>query len=330
MEQVNRLLTTIDASVGSQTALQLIIALGILMTVFGIVSALRPSQSAQHRRIYAIATPVADRQIVRPWDNDPTGVLRLFIPLSGTERGKVAARLRQAGFHGANALRKFFLVRTVLALLLPGLLIVAVWFSQSLPPEIAQKFEGLRSIETQQLFLISVGLIVLGFYGPSVWLSTKVAQRRQAIVRGMPGALDLMQVAIEAGLGFDASMNRIAKELGPFCGPISEEFTILQLEIQAGKPRERAFLELERRTGVASMASFANVMQQSAEFGTPVSQALETFAAELRQDRELRAQAKANQLPVKMSAVLASFMMPILLLIMLTPIAIRWTTVLIQ
>ncbi|SDZ50842.1 tight adherence protein C [Jannaschia faecimaris] len=183
-------------------------------------------------------------------------------------------------------------------------------------------------LETQHIFLISIGLIVLGFYSPSAWLQMKVAKRRKAVTRGLPGALDLMQVAIEAGLGFDAAMNRVAKEFGRFCGPIAEEFTILQLEIQAGKPRDLAFAELERRTGVDVMASFANVVQQSAEFGTPISQALENYAIEMRQDRELKAQAKANALPVKMSGVLAAFMMPILLLIMLTPIAIRWTTVL--
>ena len=216
----------------------------------------------------------------------------------------------------------------MLALLLPGLFILAVWFGQSLPPALAQVLAPLSRLETPQIFMTSIGLVVLGFYSPSVWLRQKVAERRQAITRGMPGALDLMQVAVEAGLGFDAAMNRVAKEFGPFCGPISEEFTILQLEIQAGKPRDRAFAALERRTGVDAMASFANVVQQSAEFGTPISQALATYAIEMRQDRELMAQAKANQLPVKMSAVLAGFMMPILLLIMLTPIAIRWVTVL--
>jgi tight adherence protein C len=148
------------------------------------------------------------------------------------------------------------------------------------------------------------------------------------VTRGMPGALYLMQVAIEAGLGFDSAMNRVAKEFGRFCGTIAEELTIQQLEIPAGKPRDRAFAELQRRTGVDAMASFANVVQQSAEFGTAISQALETYAIEMRLDRELKAQTKANQLPVKMSAVLAAFMMPILLLIMLTPIAIRWVTVL--
>ncbi|WP_092647442.1 type II secretion system F family protein [Jannaschia faecimaris] len=328
MESVNEFLTNAGAPFGSQVFLQAIVAAGLFITVMGIAAALRPAVSSKQRRIQAIASPVSNSQIVRPWDNDPTGALRLFVPLSGTERSRVSARLRQAGIHGAKALRTFFVVRSILALLLPGCFLLASWFSHTLPPKISEVLEPMSRLETQHIFLISIGLIVLGFYSPSAWLQMKVAKRRKAVTRGLPGALDLMQVAIEAGLGFDAAMNRVAKEFGRFCGPIAEEFTILQLEIQAGKPRDLAFAELERRTGVDVMASFANVVQQSAEFGTPISQALENYAIEMRQDRELKAQAKANALPVKMSGVLAAFMMPILLLIMLTPIAIRWTTVL--
>lgn len=327
MEKISEYLATTVATIGSHTLLQVMVAVGLFIAVLGIAAAIQPNTSVQRRRIQAISTPTPDNQVVRPWDNDPTGALRLFVPHSGNERSKISARLRQAGFHEANVLRTFFLVRSVLALLFPGMFIFAAWFGQLLPPTLSQILEPLSRLETPQIFMTSVGLIVLGFYSPSAWLRMKVKKRRQAITRGMPGALDLMQVAVEAGLGFDAAMNRVAKEFGRFCGPIAEEFTILQLEIQAGKPRDRAFAELERRTGVDEMTSFASVVQQSAEFGTPISQALETYAIEMRQDRELMAQAKANQLPVKMSAVLAAFMMPILLLIMLTPIAIRWVTV---
>lgn len=328
MEKINSLLSTYGDSIRSELMLQIVIALGLFLTIFGVVSAVRPNTSAQSRRIQAMAAPISDRQIVRPWDNDPTGTLRLFIPNSGKERSRITAHLRQAGFFKANALRTFFAVRSLLALLLPSIFILVVWYGNALPYDIFEKFSMLNSLETPQIFVVSVGLMVVGFYGPSAWLRVKVSERRRAVTRGIPGALDLMQVAIEAGLGFDAAMNRVARDFGRFCGPIAEEFTILQLEIQAGKPRDRAFAELERRTGVDAMASFANVVQQSAEFGTPISQALETYATEMRQDRELAAQAKANQLPVKMSAVLAAFMMPILLLIMLTPIGIRWVTVL--
>ena len=328
MQAMSALTEYLNGIAGPQLVLQIVVAAGFFVAVLGIAASLAPDRAQQVRRIRAVSAPAAAGDIVRPWDNDPTGVLRLFVPLSGRERGRITARIRQAGIHRPDALRRFFLVRSSLAIVLPGAFLGAVWWGPALPPALADRLAPLARLEMPQVFLIAVLLLVAGFYGPSVWLSSRVEARRKAIARGMPGALDLMQVAIEAGLGFDAAMNRVARDFGRFCGPIAEEFTILQLEIQAGKPREQAMAALERRTGVDAMASFANVVQQSAEFGTPLSQALESYAADMRLDRELKAQAKANQLPVKMSAVLAGFMMPILLLTMLTPIAIRWFTVL--
>jgi tight adherence protein C len=303
---------------------QFMVAAGLFILVLGIGAAVRVGPTPQQRRILAASQT---SEIIRPSDNDPTGVLRLFVPSSGNERTKIALRLRQGGMHAQNAVRTFFLVRMAFALILPSIFIGLAWFDHLLPRAIAPLIDPLSTLETAQIFLFSVFLIVVGYYGPLFWLNNKVNNRRKIIERGMPGALDLMQIAIEAGLGFDAAMNRVAHELGRFCQPIADEFTIVQLEIQAGKSRDRAFAELERRSGVEAMASFANVIQQATEFGTPVSEALKTYAVEMRTDRELKAQTKANQLPVKMSGVLAGFMMPALLLIMLTPVAIRWMTV---
>ncbi|WP_375690704.1 type II secretion system F family protein [Pseudooceanicola sp. LIPI14-2-Ac024] len=328
MEQLTATLAAAGITTDPRLLIQVLVAVGLFIAVLGIGAAVRSGPTPQQRRIRAGAPDgMVDSQIIRPWDNDPTGALRLFVPRSGKERGKIALRLRQAGFHGGGAVRTYFIVRTALAFALPAVFVWLAWFGTSLPNAAARIVEPVSRLETTQVFLLAVGLVVAGFYGPSLWLRQKVDARRTAISRGLPGALDLLQVAIEAGLGFDAAMTRVAHEIARFCPPIADEFTILQLEIHAGKPRDRAFAELERRTGVEEMASFANVIQQATEFGTPVSQALETYATEMRNDRELKAQAKANQLPVKMSGVLAGCMMPVLLLIMLTPIAIRWVTV---
>ena len=98
----------------------------------------------------------------------------------------------------------------------------------------------------------------------------------------------------------------------------------MQLEIQAGMDREKAFMHLSDRTGVDEVAAFVNVILQSARFGSGVSHALATYAEEMRSTRELKAQEQANKLPVKMSAVLAAMMMPVLLMITLAPVVIRW------
>jgi tight adherence protein C len=137
-------------------------------------------------------------------------------------------------------------------------------------------------------------------------------------------ALDLLQVSIEAGMGFDVAMNRVAREVARIAPPIAEEFMIVQLELQSGKDRDRAFSDMTRRCALDEMTSFVNVVLQSAQFGTSMSAALQTYAEEMRLTRELRAQERANKLPVKMSAVMATLMMPTLLMITLSPVAIRW------
>jgi tight adherence protein C len=126
MERVNYLLAALGIAAGSQIILQGIVAVGFFVAILGIVAAFRPSTSVQIRRIQAVASPLLGRNIVRPWDNDPTDLLRLFVPHSGTERSKISKSLRQAGIHKVKALRNFFLVRSVLALALPGCFVLAV------------------------------------------------------------------------------------------------------------------------------------------------------------------------------------------------------------
>ena len=174
-----------------------------------------------------------------------------------------------------------------------------------------------------QVMQIGIALAAIGFFAPSFWLRQKVAARKLTIWRGLPNALDLLRISVEAGLGFDAAVLRVARELRDACPPIAEEFTVLLLEIRAGKSREKALEALGARTGVEEVSAFANVILQSAEFGTPLSDALATYSDEMRFAREMMAQEKANKLPVKMSGVLAAFMMPILLVITAGPVVLR-------
>ena len=99
---------------------------------------------------------------------------------------------------------------------------------------------------------------------------------------------------------------------------------MVQLEIAAGGEREKALLDMAERTEVDEVNSFANVILQSIRFGTSISQALQVYAYEMRLARELKAQEKANKLPVKMSAVMAALMLPAMILLIVGPVAIRW------
>ena len=322
MEQLWIRLT--ELGVTTTHLLALAVGLGVFAVVFGVANAVSAGPTPQQRRIRALSEPASDTSVVTLADNDPEGALRLFVPLSGRERGKIAQLLRQAGIHRPNAVRVFFLVRSILSVALPAIFIGLAWAGGRLPSAVGEFLNPLTTLSNVQVFVIGLLLVAVGFFGPSVWLNNRVADRRLAIWRGMPNAMDLLRVAVEAGLGFDSAVLRVARELSDVCPPLAEELTILLLEIQAGKPREKAFNDLGRRTGVDEVAAFANVVLQSAEFGTPVSEALEVYSAEMRFSREMKAQEKANKLPVKMSGVLAAFMMPILLLITAGPVVIRW------
>ncbi len=301
------------------------LGLGVLVAAFGMSGAFA-GQSAQSRRMHALAphrAPTEDFDLIRGDDNDPNGLLKAFVPTSRSERTAIARRLRQGGIQRKNAVLKYYLSRTILGLLLPalyvGLLLVPpqVWLDIGYSPI-------LKGRAVFSALPIVAGLAVLGFYLPVVLLWMRIRARRKAIWENLPNALDLLQVSVEAGLGFDAAMVRVAHEMAVVAPAISEEFMMLELEIQAGKDRQRAFLDMADRTAVPEVGAFANVILQAAQFGTSVSSALTNYASEMRIERELRAQQRANKLPVQMSAIMALFMMPALLMICLTPMVIRW------
>jgi tight adherence protein C len=321
------ILQDISGSLGITTELLLLsgIGIGTLILVFGITGALaRPS--ATNRRMQAVVgsgDAAASADLLNDDDGDPRGVLKAFVPSSRKNRTKITQRLRQGGAHSKNAVRNFYVIRTLLSIILPACFIGMIFLPSSivLPFRFETVIGGMNVIQTFQAL---TALVVVGFFGPSLWLKMRINTRRTAIQHSLPNALDLLQVAVEAGMGFDAAMSRVAVELSRVAPEISEEFIILQLEIQAGKPRDQAFLDMAERTGVEEVVSFANVILQSVQFGTSISESLKYFSEKMRQDRELRAQEKANKLPVKMSAIMAAMMMPTLLMICLTPVLIRW------
>ncbi|MCB1329396.1 MAG: type II secretion system F family protein [Maritimibacter sp.] len=321
MEQILDYISTLGLT--STHLLAIAVGLGVFAVVFGLSSATNTAPTAQQRRLRAVSAPASENAILTLDDNDPKGALKLFIPLSGQERSRVARLLRQAGIHRPRAVREFFLVRSILSVALPTVFLLAAWTGSRLPAPLNEVLRPLIELTNLQVLQIGVGLAAAGFFTPFLWLRQKVSARKTAIWRALPNALDLLRVSVEAGLGFDAAILRVARELKDVSPQIAEEFTVLLLEIRAGKTRERALNDLGLRTGVEEISSFASVVLQSAEFGTPLTEALATYAEEMRYTREMLAQEKANKLPVKMSGVLAAFMMPILLVIAAGPVVLR-------
>lgn len=303
------------------------VGLGAMLFVFGLASTFKASDPVLRRMVAQrkLSSRGADRALLKHDSKDPTGLMAALIPTDRKERSDVEQKLEIAGLTGAHAVRNYYLVRAVVGIVLPALALalVSLWRSGAipLPPQIDGLMSGLTPLRTFQMTCI---LVALGFFGPTIWLREKVDRRKRAIEESFPNALDLVQISVEAGLGFDAAMVRVGNEIEDVAPALSAEFLAAQREIQAGRSRDRALLDMAARTGVEEVTSFATVVLQSMQFGTSISDTLTTYATEMRRSREMRAQEKANRLPVQMSAVMASLMLPALLMLTLGPVVIRY------
>ncbi len=253
----------------------------------------------------------------------PGGIAKAFLPSKQLERNKVRRNLQHAGFSGPNAVLWFYAIRVATGLILPGIVALAFIYRETLPiPDFISTRMG--NIGRNQILMLFAVMILVGFYGPAYWLSSVAKERKYRVEIGFPNALDLMQISIESGLGFDASLARVATELRTSAPEIADEFITTQQEILAGRDRDGAFHALADRLAIDEAYSFVNVVLQSIRFGTSMSQSLLTYSAEMRERRELRAQEKANKLPVLMSAVMALLMMPSLLIVTIGPVVLRY------
>lgn len=305
------------------------VSAGAMLMVVGL-SGMFARKSPVLRRLSAAGPATGsrsfDKGILSPAaGGDPRGLMKTFVPTDEKERTAVGRKLAMAGFSGPRAMTGYYLVRTVFGLAVPLALLAAIAAERTgyiaLPSAIAERINGLSRLH---LLIGLATLVAVGFYGPAIWLRGRAGERRRAIEEGFPNALDLMQISVEAGLGFDAAMIRVGNELAAASPAIAGEFLRAQREIQAGRDRDRALMDMSDRTQVEEVQSFVSVVLQSIQFGSSISDVLTTYAREMRLHRELRAQEKANRLPVQMSAVMASLMLPALLMLSLGPIVIRY------
>ena len=315
---------------GSAITPQFLIILGIgcgaMLVVYGLSGAMAGKDPVlrrmerQRRRAGA-----AEYGILRQASADPKGLMKSLIPIDRKERSEIERQLALAGFNGAHSVRNFYLLRLMTGIVAPAALLAIIWASKvgilPLPASFEAVVGGWSQLRVLQILSI---LIFAGFFGPAIWIKSRAKERTRAIEESFPNALDLMQISVEAGLGFDAAMIRIGNELEETAPALSQEMLTAQREIQAGRSRDRALLDMAARTGVEEVAAFARVVLQSMQFGSSISETLSTYALEMRSNRELRAQEQANKLPVKLSAVMASLMLPALLLLTLGPVVIRY------
>lgn len=164
-----------------------------------------------------------------------------------------------------------------------------------------------------------LGALILGYLLPELWLVWRVHARQQRLRLGLPDALDLLVICVEAGLGLDQSLMRVAEELRITHPELSDEITLVNLEMRVGKTRLDALRELARRTGLEDIKALVAMLIQTERFGTSVAQSLRVHSDDLRMKRRQRAEEMSAKTTVKMVPPLVFFIFPALMVVILGP-----------
>jgi len=157
----------------------------------------------------------------------------------------------------------------------------------------------------------------LGFYLPRYILRKKTLRRQRRITWGLADAMDLMVVAVEAGLGLNAAINRVGQELKHIHPDLHTELDLVNLEIRVGQSREEALRNLAERTGVDDIRSFVALLVQADRFGSSIGKAVRVFAESLRTKRRQRAEQTAQKAALKLVFPLTIFLFPVIVLVIL-------------
>ena len=244
------------------------------------------------------------------WSKLADSVEKAGLSLTDSSPDKLRDKLRAAGFSSPAAPRVFTLLKLLLVFALPaGYALVAT--------------SGAEPVSSTRLYLFG-GLFALGgLLLPNLYVTARADRRREEVTNGFPDCLDLMLVCVEAGLGLEAAMDRVGREMvssHPLVAKIISEAT---LQLRAGANREDALRRMGELSGVNEIRSFATLLIQSDKLGTSVADTLRVYAVEMREKRRLRAEEKAYRLPVLISIPLVVCMLPVMIGVLMMPGVVR-------
>jgi tight adherence protein C len=228
--------------------------------------------------------------------------LSAIAPKSPKELSILRRRLGSAGYRSANAAFTFSAAKLVLAAVVSA---------------------GTFTMLGRSGLLYVGALGIAGFMLPDLWLARQTKKRQNIIRNGLPDALDLFIVCLEAGSSLDQAIVKASEELGITYPPLADELRMITIEIRAGKPRLEAFKNFAARTRVDDVRSLTAMLIQTDRFGTSLAQALRIHADSARTQRRQRAEEKAAKLGVKLVFPLVFFLFPALYVVILGPAAIK-------
>jgi tight adherence protein C len=219
---------------------------------------------------------------------------------------KYRKRLIWAGYHEPRAVLLFLGAKVAL-----GAGLGSFYFLYSLA--------ALNAVPFPRMLAVSLILGVIGFFLPDYWLYNRIKVRRREIIHALPDVLDLLMVCVEAGLGFDAAVARVAEQPTKQNSPLHRELLRMHLEVRAGRPRQEALRVLAERSGVEELRSIVGAFIQTEKLGTPLGKTLRVHADAARVQRRHRAEEQAHLAPLKMLFPTVFFLMPAFFLVTLAP-----------
>ena len=223
--------------------------------------------------------------------------------VSGTHTARLDRLLAMAGRPATWPLDRVIASKPIAALLLGGFGILVFLMSPTLP-----------------LFLLTVFLLVAGFFLPDLLIYNAGIKRQNVIQLELPNVLDQLLISVEAGLGFEAAMARVSSN-SP--GPMAQEMSRALQEMQLGRSRSETYMALAERSSVADLKSFVRAVIQADRYGIGIVRVLKVQASQMRVKRRQRAEEKAMKLPVKVLFPLLTFIFPVLFIIILGPAVIN-------
>jgi tight adherence protein C len=226
------------------------------------------------------------------------------VPSSEAEVANLKADLIRAGFRSESALPVFYGVRIVILLIM---LALCVTIQGRMPPNLVMK----------------VGVLVTGVAAgwilPRFFLEKKVKKRQEVLRLSLPDMLDLLVVSVEAGLGLDQAMQHVARELHGSHPELSEEMSLMTLEMRAGKRRSEALRNFSDRTGEPEYKKLVAILIQNDRFGTSMGESLRTHSDFLRVRRRQEAEERAGKVGVKLVFPIFFFILPSMLVVAAGP-----------
>ena len=297
--------------------LALVFVLVLLVVLFGArMAARRTSLKSEIRAIASTGTGVQTGRMRLQeskdsgWARLAEGIEKAGLNLADTKGDKLRQKMIAAGYTSSAAPKIFTLARLVLVLALPtGYLLLAS--------------AGGEPLSFMKLYVVGSVLALLGLYVPNLFITAKVDRRREAVTNGFPDCLDLILVCVEAGLGLEAAMDRVGREMVRSHPLVAALLSTATLQLRAGARREEALRKMGESSGVDEVRSFATLLIQSDKLGTSIADTLRIYAAEMREKRRLRAEEKAHRLPVLISIPLVICMLPTMIGVLMMPGVVR-------